>query len=60
MNQPTERPYRRGHAPLALAALAGIVILAAFGVAPILLLGRACDGGAVPDPAALTRTRRFR
>lgn len=38
VNQPTERPYRHGHAPLALAALAGIVILAAFGVAPILLL----------------------
>lgn len=38
VNQPTERAYRRSHAPLALAALAGIVILAAFGVAPILLL----------------------
>ncbi|AXI43089.1 SLC13 family permease [Sulfitobacter sp. SK011] len=38
VNQPTERPYRQRHAPLALAALAGIVILAAFGVAPILLL----------------------
>ncbi|MGJ5619752.1 SLC13 family permease [Sulfitobacter sp. MF3-043] len=38
VNHPTERPYRQRHAPLALAALAGIVILAAFGVAPILLL----------------------
>ena len=38
VNKPTERAYRRSHAPLALAALAGIVILAAFGVAPILLL----------------------
>jgi di/tricarboxylate transporter len=32
------RAYRRGHAPIAIAALAGIVILAAFNVAPILLL----------------------
>ena len=38
VNQPTARAYRRSHAPLALAALGGIVILAAFGVAPILLL----------------------
>ena len=38
VNKPTERAYRRSHAPLALAALAGIVILAAFGVAPILFL----------------------
>lgn len=38
VNHPAERAYRRRRAPLALAALAGIVILAAFGVAPILLL----------------------
>lgn len=36
--KPTDRAYRRSHAPIAIAALAGIVILAAFGVAPILLL----------------------
>lgn len=36
--QPTVRAYRRKQAPLALAALAGIVVLAALGVAPILLL----------------------
>lgn len=36
--QPTARAFRRGHAPLAVAALVGIVSLAAFGVAPILLL----------------------
>ena len=36
--QPTERAYRRGHAPIALIALAGIVALAALGVAPILAL----------------------
>ncbi|MCP3970934.1 MAG: SLC13 family permease [Rhodobacteraceae bacterium] len=36
--KPTDRAFRRRHAPLALAALAGIVTLAAFGVAPILLL----------------------
>ena len=35
---PTERAYRRGHAPLVLASLLGIVVLAAFGVAPIFLL----------------------
>ena len=38
ISKPTERAYRRNHAPLALAALAGIVILAALGVAPILAL----------------------
>ncbi len=36
--KPTARAYRRSHAPLALLALAGIVALAAFGMAPILLL----------------------
>lgn len=35
---PNERAFRRGHAPLVLIALAGIVVLAALGVAPILLL----------------------
>jgi di/tricarboxylate transporter len=38
VNQPSARAYRRRQAPVALAALAGIVLLAAFGVAPILLL----------------------
>lgn len=38
VSKPAERAYRRSHAPVALAALAGIVLLAAFGVAPILLL----------------------
>ena len=36
--QPTERAFRRRQAPLALIALLGIVVLAAFGVAPILAL----------------------
>ena len=36
--EPTERAYRRSHAPIALIALAGIVILAALGIAPILAL----------------------
>lgn len=36
--KPTDRAYRRSHAPIAIGALAGIVILAALGVAPILLL----------------------
>ena len=38
ISKPTEQPYRRSHAPLALGVLAAIVALAAFGVAPILLL----------------------
>lgn len=36
--QPSARAYRRSHAPLAVAALVGIVVLAALGVAPILML----------------------
>ena len=36
--QPSDRAYRRSHAPIAIAALAGIVGLAAFNVAPILYL----------------------
>ncbi|QFT64060.1 SLC13 family permease [Roseivivax sp. THAF30] len=36
--QPSARAFRRGHAPIALASLAGIVILAALGIAPILAL----------------------
>ncbi|WP_254054553.1 SLC13 family permease [Roseovarius sp. EL26] len=38
VSHPSSRAYRRGHAPLAILALAGIVIMAALGVAPILLL----------------------
>lgn len=38
VSHPTERAYRRSHAPIAIAALAGIVAFAAFNVAPILLL----------------------
>lgn len=38
VSQPTARAFRRGHAPIAIAALLGIVALAAIGVAPILLL----------------------
>ncbi len=38
VSRPTVRAFRRKHAPVALAALLGLVILAAFGVAPILLL----------------------
>ena len=36
--KPSARAYRRSHAPIAIAALAGLVILAALGVAPILAL----------------------
>jgi di/tricarboxylate transporter len=38
VSHPSARAFRRGHAPIAIAALLGIVILAALGVAPILLL----------------------
>ncbi|CUI78046.1 SLC13 family permease [Cognatishimia activa] len=38
VSQPTEREYRRGHAPIAFAALIGLVLLAGLGVAPIFLL----------------------
>ncbi|QFT96580.1 Citrate transporter [Roseovarius sp. THAF8] len=38
VSQPSAKAFRRGHAPVALAALAGIVVLAALGVAPILAL----------------------
>lgn len=38
VSHPSEREYRRGQAPIALAALAGIVVLAALGVAPIFFL----------------------
>ncbi|WP_370030457.1 SLC13 family permease [Oceanicella sp. SM1341] len=33
--QPTERPYRRGHAPIVLAVLGAVVVLSAFEVIPI-------------------------
>lgn len=38
VSQPTEREYRRGRAPIAFAALIGLVALAGLGVAPIFLL----------------------
>ncbi|WP_424990624.1 SLC13 family permease [Fluviibacterium sp. S390] len=38
VSSPSARAYRRSHAPVALAALAGIVVLAGLGVAPILML----------------------
>ncbi|MFW5641290.1 MAG: SLC13 family permease [Roseicyclus sp.] len=38
VSAPSERAYRRGKAPIAVAAMAGIVILAALNVAPILAL----------------------
>ena len=37
VSQPTERAYRRGHAPIAFGAMAGIVVLAALGMVPIFL-----------------------
>jgi di/tricarboxylate transporter len=38
VSKPSARAFRRRHAPIALASIAGLVLLAAFGVAPILLL----------------------
>jgi di/tricarboxylate transporter len=38
VSTPSQRAYRRGHAPIAIGALAAIVILAALNVAPILML----------------------
>ena len=38
VTQPSEREYRRGHAPIAIAALVALVALAGLGVAPIFLL----------------------
>ncbi len=38
VSQPSQRAYRRSHAPIAVLSLFAIVLLAAFGVAPIFLL----------------------
>jgi di/tricarboxylate transporter len=38
VTQPTARAFRRSHAPVAVAALAALVLLAGLGVAPIFLL----------------------
>ena len=38
VSQPSARAFRRGHAPIAIAALVAIVALAGLGVAPILFL----------------------
>jgi di/tricarboxylate transporter len=38
VSHPSARAYRRGHAPIAIAALVALVALAGFGVAPIFLL----------------------
>ncbi len=38
VSHPSARAFRRGHAPIAIAALLGIVVLAALNVAPILML----------------------
>ena len=38
VTQPTARAFRREHAPIAIAALASIVLLAGLGVAPIFLM----------------------
>ncbi|MDO6460236.1 SLC13 family permease [Granulosicoccaceae sp. 1_MG-2023] len=45
VSQPTGRAFRRDKAPIALAALAGVIILAAFDVMPISILGIIAVGG---------------
>ena len=39
ISRPSIKPFRRSKAPIAIAALAGIVVLSAFDLAPILALG---------------------
>ena len=43
--EPTERAYRRSHAPIALIALAAVVLLAGAGIAPILALAAVAVAG---------------
>lgn len=38
ISEPSERAYRRGHAPIVVGVLATVVVLAAFNVAPIMIL----------------------
>ena len=38
VSKPKERAYRRGHAPIAVGTMIGIVALSALGTAPILML----------------------
>jgi di/tricarboxylate transporter len=38
LSEPTERPYRRRHAPIAIVAILSVMVLAAFEVAPIVTL----------------------
>jgi di/tricarboxylate transporter len=38
INQPSERAYRRGHAPIVIGVLAAVVILSALNLAPIIAL----------------------
>ena len=38
ITRPSERPYRRAHAPLVMAVLGAVVLLAALGVAPLFVL----------------------
>ncbi|TVR83325.1 MAG: SLC13 family permease [Rhodospirillales bacterium] len=38
LSEPVERPYRRNHAPIAIAAIILVMILAGFGMAPIAAL----------------------
>ncbi len=38
VNKPTERPFRRGRMPIAMAALLAVVVLSALDVAPIMVL----------------------
>ncbi len=58
VSHPTERPYRRKHAPLVIAVLVGVVVLAALNIAPIQYLafigvGIVLASGAVDSDEAL-------
>lgn len=44
VTKPRDMPFRRGHAPIAIGALVAVVALAAFDVAPILLLSTLAVG----------------
>ncbi len=45
ITEPTERAYRRSHAPIALIALAAVILLAGLGIAPILALAAVAVAG---------------
>ena len=57
VSKPKERAYRRGHAPIAVGTMIGIVALSALGIAPF--DAGHCRYGIVFLTRALTRKRRL-